>query len=171
MTWHVAYTKPRSEIRAQENLIAQGFEVFLPMCEVERSLRGKLILSSEPLFARYLFFRATQMANWAAVRSTRGVSHLLRFGACTEPVVVTNELIDLLRNMQASDQVSDHQSSRRALFTMGQNVEIKSGPFAGLSGYFQKMSSSDNGQTRALILIELLGKMQALYIPIDQLQA
>ena len=57
-----------------ENLIAQGFEVFLPMCEVERSLRGKLILSSEPLFARYLFVRATQMANWAAVRSTRGVA-------------------------------------------------------------------------------------------------
>jgi transcriptional antiterminator RfaH len=38
MKWHVIHTKVREEFRALENLQAQGFEVFLPNCEVQEKL-------------------------------------------------------------------------------------------------------------------------------------
>jgi hypothetical protein len=39
MKWHVIHTKVREEFRALENLQAQGFEVFLPTCQVQKNNR------------------------------------------------------------------------------------------------------------------------------------
>ncbi len=48
MKWHVIHTKVREEFRAQENLQAQGFEVFLPTCQVQKNNRAKLIWQLNP---------------------------------------------------------------------------------------------------------------------------
>ena len=34
-SWHVVQSKPRMEQRAKENLENQGFEVFLPMLDIQ----------------------------------------------------------------------------------------------------------------------------------------
>ena len=79
--WHVVQSKPRMEQRAKENLENQGFEVFLPMLDIQKVRRGKLQTITEPLFSRYLFLRTTeQMQDLSVVRSSKGVSHLVRFG-------------------------------------------------------------------------------------------
>jgi transcriptional antiterminator RfaH len=41
MKWNVIHTKVREEFRALENLQAQGFEVFLPTCQVQKNNRVK----------------------------------------------------------------------------------------------------------------------------------
>ena len=95
MKWHVIRTKVREEFRALENLQAQGFEVFLPTCQVQKKQQGKVKLATEPLFARYLFIRLSDItSNWFPIRSTRGVAQLLRFGMSTDPVSIPDDVIN-----------------------------------------------------------------------------
>lgn len=149
MHWYVIHTKPRQEQRALDNLQQQGYTCFLPLLARQKLCRGALNVVQEPLFARYLFIQldSGQMGqSWAPIRSTRGVSRLVTFG--TEPAKVNAGLIDALRaHSSASAQA-------QPLFTPGERVQIKDGPFAGLEGIYQL----DDGERRAMVLIELLHK-------------
>ena len=78
--WYVVLTKPKQELRAQDNLERQGGVVFVPMFANERISRGKRVVRQEPLFPGYLFLQSdTQSELLSKVRSTFGVRQLLTF--------------------------------------------------------------------------------------------
>ena len=80
--WHLIYTKPHQEKVAFDNLIRQNYQCYLPLINTEKILRGKKILTKEPMFPRYLFVRLSHdgQQNWSPIRSSKGVSHLVNFG-------------------------------------------------------------------------------------------
>ena len=165
MKWHVIHTKAREEFRALENLQAQGFEVFLPTCQVQRKQQGKVKLATEPLFSRYLFIRLSDVSsNWFPIRSTRGVSQLLRFGVLSEPVVLPDPIIDCLKQRCAKEE------PLHELFNSGDMLEITQGPFKGFIGFFEKLKTLPDGISRALLLVEVLGSTQRLQIDLPQLK-
>jgi len=165
MKWHVIRTKVREEFRALENLQAQGFEVFLPTCQVQKKQQGKVKLATEPLFARYLFIRLSDItSNWFPIRSTRGVAQLLRFGMSTDPISISDDVISYLRQRCLEDE------PLHELFQPGEILEITQGPFKGLVGFFEKLQTLPDGLARALLLVELLGSVQKLEIPLPQLK-
>jgi transcriptional antiterminator RfaH len=169
MAWYLIHSKPTQETRAALNLEQQGFHVFLPWCKVQRIRRGKLTHVVEPLFARYLFIELDDItSNWYPIRSTRGVHALVRFGSNTNPVSVPEHLITELKTLQ--EKSASEEKSAIALFKPNQTLAINSGPFVGLSGLFQKLQVSEDGQARALLLVEMLGKPQSLSINLTQLQ-
>lgn len=152
--WYVAYTKPKQEKCALENLERQGYECYLPMLPVEKIARGALSVLEEPLFPRYLFIRQVDRAesgqaarSWVPIRSTKGVSRLVSFGS--EPARVSDDLVAFLRSQQ--DVVT--QAPRR-LFNAGDRVQMTEGAFAGIEGIYQMADS----ERRAMVLIELLSK-------------
>lgn len=72
-TWYLVQSKPRNEARALENLLRQGYETYLPLIEVERLQRGKLLKKQEPLFSRYLFLHLEEgNDNWGPIRFDPG---------------------------------------------------------------------------------------------------
>lgn len=165
MKWHVIHTKVKEEFRALENLQAQGFEVFLPTCQVQRKLQGKIKLATEPLFSRYIFIRLSDISsNWFPIRSTRGVSQLLRFGALSEPVVLPDIIIDFLKE-RCTKEKPLHE-----LCNSGEMLEIIQGPFKGFMGFFEKLKTLPDGISRALLLVEVLGSTQRLDVELDQLR-
>jgi transcriptional antiterminator RfaH len=165
MKWHVVYTKVREEFRALENLQHQGFEVFLPTCRVQKKYQQTLKLVTEPLFARYLFIRLSDVtSNWFPIRSTRGVAQLLRFGQFTDPVVIPDEMVECLKDRCSKEKLL-HE-----LFYPGELLEITNGPFKGLSGFFEKLQTLPDGLIRALLLVEVLGSVQKLQIQLPQLK-
>jgi transcriptional antiterminator RfaH len=165
MKWHVIHTKAREEFRAFENLQNQGFEVFLPTCQVQKKMRGTIKPLTEPLFSRYLFIRLSDVSgNWFPIRSTRGVSYMLRFGLSTEPVAIPDAIVDCLKQRCSQDE------PLRELFQPGELLEITSGPFKGFFGFFEKLQIQPDGLSRALLLVELLGSMQKLQIQLPQLK-
>jgi transcriptional antiterminator RfaH len=165
MKWHVIHTKVRQEFRALENLQAQGFEVFLPTCQVQKKQQGKIHLANEPLFPRYLFIRLSDVtSNWFPIRSTRGVASLLRFGISTDLVVIPDPIIDCLR------QRCTLEEPLHELFRPGEMIEITQGPFKGLIGFFEKLQTLPDGLSRAMLLVELLGSVQKLQIQLPQLR-
>ena len=119
MYWLLAYTKPRQETLADENLRRQGFEVICPQLRVQKLRRRKWIWVEEPLFPRYLFVGAADQQSWAPVRSTVGVADLVRFGG--QVAEVPEDLVATL------GQASLEPRQNRPLFEQGQKVRIVTG--------------------------------------------
>lgn len=165
MKWYVIFTKVREEFIALKNLQNQGFEVFLPMCQVQKMRRQSIELVNVPLFSRYLFIRLSDVtSNWLPIRSTRGVAQLLRFGQVNQPVVVPDEIVECLRLRCTEDELF------RALFHVGDMVEITQGPFKSRLGFFERLQTLQDGMARAMILVEILGNLHKLQLPLSQLK-
>lgn len=165
MKWYVIHTKVKEEFRALENLQAQDFEVFLPTCQVQKKLQGKIKLATEPLFTRYLFIRLSDVdSNWFPIRSTRGVSQLLRFGSSQAPIVLPDRIIDCLKQRCAKEE------PLHEIFKLGELIEITDGPFKGFKGLFEKLHTLPDGLSRAMLLVEVLGSVQKLQIQLPQLR-
>lgn len=160
--WHVIYTKPRREAVALVQLERQGYVCYLPQRSVEKLRRGRRMPCTEPLFPRYLFIHLDSSLfgpSWAPIRSTVGVSHMLRFG--DTPVRVDDGLIECLRRQEQL-----HCANPQPLFNEGERVRILAGPYAGLSAVFQM----HDGDERALVLIELLRRTTPLRQPLANLR-
>ncbi len=74
-------TQVNGEAKAAQNLIRQGFEIYLPRYLKRRRHARKIDFTAKPLFPRYMFVAidvATQ--RWRSIQSTFGVSHLISNG-------------------------------------------------------------------------------------------
>ncbi len=157
MHWYLVHTKPRQENCALDNLQRQGYPCYLPTLPAEKLRQGTLTVASEPLFPRYLFIQLGQGASaqsWAPIRSTKGVSQLVRFGA--EPAKVADGLIEALRAREAAVQAVPQR-----LFRPGERVRLTEAPFAGIEGIYQMA----DGERRVMVLIELLSKPVRVHVP------
>ena len=97
--WLVAYTKPRLELVALQNLERQSFEVYLPRYKKFKNTEEGPVPVFEPMFPRYILFRPSKAEqSIEAVRSTKGISHVVRFGfepgVVSASMVATSSLID-----------------------------------------------------------------------------
>jgi transcriptional antiterminator RfaH len=162
MNWYVVHTKPRQESRALLNLERQGYECFLPTISRKKVGQTALELVNEPLFSRYLFISLNTDLNsksWSPIRSTLGVSKLVTFGS--EPAKVPYHLIAQLKEHETS-----LSTNPQSPFQAGDIVTIRDGAFAGIEAVYQM----DDGEARAMVLIELLHRPTRMAIPITSLQ-
>ncbi len=155
--WYVVHTKPRQEARALENLQNQGFNCFLPTLQVQKLRNQKVQTITEPMFSRYLFIQLDdQTQNWGPIRSTLGVSKLVSFGP--QPAKVPPEFIAFLK--EAPAEIIER------MFAPGDTVQVASGPLKGLEGQYL----AHDGETRAFVLVDLLGQPQKLRMTIESLR-
>ena len=162
--WYAALCKPRQETVAEANLANQGFAVYLPRLKTPRRRAGRWVDAVEPLFPRYLFVAADLEArSLAPIRSTRGVSGLVRFGV--EPAVVPDNLIEALRRRE--DSTTGLHVCTRPLFAAGDRVKLLHGPLAGLEGVF----AAETGDLRVIVLMEMLGRLNRLEVSRDWVAA
>ena len=155
--WYVVHTKPRQEARALENLQNQGFNCFLPTMQVQKLRNQKVQTLTEPMFSRYLFIQLhDQTQNWGPIRSTLGVSKLVSFGP--QPAKVPPEFIAFLK--EAPPETLER------MFTPGESIQIASGPLQGIEGKY----IAHDGETRAFVLVDLLGQPQKLRMAVESLR-
>ena len=158
MDWYVIHTKPRQEARALLNLESQGYECYLPQLTKQKLFRGVIDIAQEPLFPRYLFVGAPEGHAWAPVRSTVGVTSLVRFGgvyAAVPPVLIETLL----------EAAAELPQPQRAVFQQGQRVRIVAGQFASLEAVFEMVDGAD----RATLLLDLLGRQSRVRVNLHQL--
>lgn len=161
MTWYLIQTKPRQELIAEKNLKNQGYECYLPLLKVEKIQTTSLEIVQVPLFSRYLFIQLEsgfESKSWAPIRSTKGVSNLVKFGQ--EPAKVHDELIGLIKSRESMS------SKVVPLFMPGQILQIKDGPFAGLEAIYKDMSS----ERRVVVLLELMSKPVKLMLELNSVK-
>lgn len=159
--WYLASSKTREEFRAVENLYNQGIKAFAPSINVEKIRAGKKTVVTEAMFKGYLFVNLfPEHGLWHKVRSTRGVRDWVRFSGKASQVPCG--LVELFIKENAANK----QRVIKKCFNQGDKVEILSGPFKGLKGLYK----TSCGETRALILIEFLGKQSQLELGNSQIR-
>ena len=155
--WFCVQTKPRAESEAETQLARQDFAVFLPRLRTVRLRQSRRVASIEPMFPRYLFLGADpSLQSLASVRSTRGVTGLVRFGG--EPATLPPGLIDALMAQADANAVIDAPPET---YAASDRVRIVDGPLAGLLAAYREPL----GAARAMILLDLLGQTQTVSIP------
>jgi transcriptional antiterminator RfaH len=160
--WYLVYCKPRGEDLAKANLERQGFETYLPRVRQPRRRGGRRIIRIEPLFPRYLFIHLdTETDNWAPIRSTLGVTSLVRFGM--EPAVVPDDLIGFI---QARDDATGVQDLPVEEPQRGDRVRITEGPMMGYEGIFVAKTSSE----RVLVLLDIVGHKSRVNVEAAKLE-
>jgi transcriptional antiterminator RfaH len=99
------------------------------MLRAQKLRRRKWHWIEEPLFPRYLFVGASPEQSWAPVRSTVGLTSLVKFGGVY--ATVPEALIELLR------LGGDDPAVHRPLFQQGQKLRIVAGPYASFEAVFE----------------------------------
>ncbi|MCK9469768.1 MAG: transcription/translation regulatory transformer protein RfaH [Porticoccaceae bacterium] len=161
--WYAVKTKPRQEELAKKNLQDQSFEIYLPYITLRKRKQGKWQQVREVLFPGYLFIHVdTADQSIAPVRSTPGVSGMVRFGTQLLPI---ND--DLIAHIQRQERLlTDSADSAVSSFQPGDKLTILDGPFAGLTAAFSMARSSD----RVMVLINILGGQKAVAVPVNSVE-
>jgi len=149
-SWYLVYTKAKGEELAKDNLERQGFTTYLPKVQRSKRTKGKYQPVIEAMFPRYLFIQLdTQTDNWMPIRSTIGVSNLIRFGGI--PARVPQELVNDLQKNENELGVRVEQEHQ---YEQGEEVELISGAVNGYRAVFEKYVSAE----RIAVLLDIVGK-------------
>jgi transcriptional antiterminator RfaH len=161
--WLVAYTKPRLELVALQNLERQNFEAYLPRYKKFKNTEEGPVPVFEPMFPRYILFRPSKAEqSIEAVRSTKGISHVVRFGH--EPGVVGEDMVATLKAFETSQNQATLQEMSN--FKAGQKVKFKHVALGALEGLVQSVSSK-----RVAVLLEILGRPTVVQLGHHQVEA
>lgn len=162
--WFAVHTKAGKERLAEGNLLAQGFETYLPRIAARRGRTGRVQPAATPMFPRYLFVRLDLDASpWRAVNSTFGVSRLVSFGE--RPAPLPDAVIDGLRGREGADGIIS-LADAVAPFKPGDAVEIAEGPLSDVSA----MVCAQSGRERVVVLMTLLGRQVPVRVGPDRLR-
>jgi len=149
--WYVVFSKPRQEQQALQQLLNQEYAVYLPMLTEWKRKAGEWRSQVVPMFPRYMFVRPSRpQQGLGPVRSTLGVSNLVRFGL--EMARVRPALISALHELEVASARLRAQPPGADL-AVGLPVEILEGPFAGLRGVVQA-----SARDRVVVLLDVLGR-------------
>lgn len=161
--WLVAYTKPRLEHVALQNLERQNFEVYLPRYKKFKNTDTGPVPVFEPMFPRYILFRPSKAEqSLEAVRSTKGISHVVRFGF--EPGVVSTSMVSTIKAFESSQNQATLQEMSN--FKAGQKVKLKHVALGSLEGLVQSVSSK-----RIAVLLEILGRPTLVQLDHHQVES
>jgi len=141
--WYVVKSKPRAEREAASQLRAQQYRVVLPELIQPRK-------RWEALFPSYLFVQTVDdNQSIAPIRSTLGVSQLVRFGSlpATVPDSVVKQAVEIAEAMSARDEAVVHG------LLAGTVVRLVDGPLKGLEGLV-----TASAQDRVFVLLEIMGR-------------
>ncbi len=108
--------------------------------------------SSNRFSPGYLFIQLAVDANWAPLRSTRGVSRIVAFGSM--PLRLDNGLIMYLQQRTVVPV--------KPALEAGDSVRIAEGGFAELDAIFVAM----DGEQRVILLLNMLNRQQQISMPL-----
>lgn len=159
-SWYVVQTQVNGEAKAAQNLIRQGFEIYLPRYLKRRRHARKVDFTAKPLFPRYMFVAidvATQ--RWRSIQSTFGVSHLVVNG--DDPATVPEGVVHALKARE--DAKGFIQMDAKPAFTPGDKVRVLAGAFMDCAGLFSGLADHD----RVSILLDMLGRKVRVLLDAD----
>jgi len=146
--WYVVRTKGGNEHRANQNLLNQEIETFLPLFRGYEYRNGRMTETIKPLFQNYLFAKLDIGFHYNKVKWTRGVSRIL--GNREGPIPISEKVVETIQRRIGKDNLIELEDQIKE----GDLVQITSGPLKDLIGVFQKKMS---GKDRVKILLNLIG--------------
>ncbi len=153
--WYVVYSKPAREVYAHSHLAQKGLEVFFPQLQLPAPLPAHRVLV--PLFPNYLFVRLRLPDDYYAVVWCPGVKRVVSFN--NAPAPVDDAVVEFLRQRATAAGVLTAHST----LTVGAQVQVTTGPLAGLSGILQ---DPPDAKGRIRLLMKLLDRDLKVMVPL-----
>jgi transcriptional antiterminator RfaH len=154
--WYVVYSKPHKEEQAQFHLRTKGLEVFFPRLDLVRvAEKRKRII---PLFPNYLFVRFHLPTEFHYVIWSPGVKRLVSFS--DRPIPLDERVVTFLKQQTDGHGLIKAHSQLR----VGQEVEIRGGPFDGLIAIIQ---DPPDARGRVKILLKLLSRQISVKLGVE----
>ena len=148
VAWYLAQLKPNALRIAEQNLRRQGFEVFMPRLQ-ETVRRAQFETRLAPLFPGYVFVGTpANNANTSTIRSTRGITQLVKSGDRVAPL--PTQIIEELQRRCDADGIYTPESHLRS----GDAVEITGGAFAQYFGTVHELTAEE----RVWVLLDVMGR-------------
>jgi len=155
--WFVVQVAPQSEKRVGSMLEYKGYEQFAPTYLLRKRWSDRIKTLEKPLFPGYVFVRALGKAVSGLLSSTPGVVRILSFGG--HPAPVPDAEIDAIRRVTLLGKPLPAPH-----LNVGQKVEIKDGPFAGIVGIIKQI------RNRACLVISVQLISQSICVDVDEFQ-
>jgi transcriptional antiterminator RfaH len=147
--WIAVNTHPHREHIALENLRRQQFDAYCPMLRKRRAHARRVDMVLRPLFGGYLFVRASaRLQRWRPILTTHGVRTIVRTG--DELCFVEGGFIASLKAREIDGAIV--RPARP--YTIGQRVEITTGPFDRLVATIIEMDEKD----RLVVLLNMMSR-------------
>jgi len=103
-SWYVVQTKSSKEFLAEQNLLNQFNKVYLPITNVKKFCKTKLVNYEKPLFPGYLFiFSKNINKDWHKINSTRGVKKIIHFGNSFCPI--DQNFVNFLKSKEINGKI------------------------------------------------------------------
>jgi len=149
--WYAVYTSPRHEKRVAKHLGERAVEFFLPLYRtVHRWKNGCQAELELPLFPGYLFVKIGRRQRTQVL----GLPGVIQFvGASGQPARLSDFEIEGLREAAKLLKIEPHRN-----LTIGQRVQVKSGPLTGLSGVLARQASG----WRVVLSVSLINQSVAV---------
>lgn len=128
--WYALWTRSHCEQIVHDQLVAKGFNVFLPKLEVWSRRGGLRCLAPAPLFPGYLFVRRLMdKTSYIEICKARGLVRILGDGWNRLAVIPKGEIESVTRVLSARLPALAHAYLRE-----GERVRIIRGPLADVEG-------------------------------------
>jgi transcription antitermination factor NusG len=161
--WHALWTHGHCELLVFDQLIAKGFDAFLPRVRTW-SRRGKRRhLITEPMFPGYLFLRhAIDRYAHVEILKTRGLARILGERWDRLAVIADADIEAIQRVLDTDVPVFRHAYLRE-----GQRVRITDGPLSNLTGILVQRKPT---RGHLVISVDLLRRSVAVEVDCTQVE-
>lgn len=139
LAWHVATTKPFSDLIAERDLERQGFTPFNPKVRIERVVRGQRIIREVPYIPGYIFVHFdVEDWQWRKINTTRGIRSVM-YSSAEVPAVVRSDAMSVLLERCNGQYVRESEvgaidDAIRRVVWKGAQVRVNEGPLEGRRG-------------------------------------
>ncbi len=132
--WYAVWTRSHSEQLVADQLMAKGFDVFLPRISIWSRRGGIRHVIQVPMFSGYLFLHeAVDKNTYIEVQKARGIVRILGERWDRLSPIADVEIESLQRVLDAQLTLTPYPYLRE-----GQRVRITGGPLKGVEGFLVK---------------------------------
>jgi len=153
--WYAIRTRSNYEKLAAKNLQAKGFEQYLPLQRARKVWSDRVIETSIPLFAGYVFCKF-DVGSRSPILSTPGVASIVSVAG--KPAIIPSSEIEAIQTVLGSGR----KTETCPYLCEGQMIQVNRGPLRGLRGILIKKL-----KCRLVISVLLLHRSLAVEIDLD----
>lgn len=154
-SWYALHTRSKFENKVYDALIKKSIEVFFPKVQVRSKRRDRKVMLNVPLFPGYMFIK-TDLNPCEYIEIIRTVGAVRLIGNKDSPVSISSESIESLKIIVAQN----NPIITGIRFKRGDRVIVVYGPFAGVTGIFDRYEKKG----RVLVYIEALGQFAGVNV-------
>lgn len=153
--WFALQVVPKHEKSVDSILEYRGYNHFLPTYRARRRWSDRVRFVEQPLFPGYVFCKS-QRNLMEVIRSSPGIIRIVAFGG--KPLPVPDKEIEALQQIVCGKR----EYSAFPYLSVGQKVQVISGPLTGISGTITQFKNRD----RLVISLDVI--MKSVSVEIDQ---